>query len=104
MRSTSSPRASTGTGWPAGSSGWFRKLRAISFAPVGAYCPEQSADFGDVMASLGITGELDDFTQKIALVERDLLFAQQQGLSVPPYISRAFRESVELARVRAEAA
>ncbi len=81
-----------------------RKMRAISFAPVGAYCPEQAADFGEVMASLGITGELDDFTQKIALVEHDLLFAQQQGLTVPPYITRAFRASVELAEARANAA
>ena len=50
-----------------------RKMRAISFAPVGAYNPEQSADFGEVMSSLGITDDVEDFTQQIARVERELL-------------------------------
>lgn len=89
------------TGWQR----WLvRKMRAISFAPVGAYSPEQSADFGDVMASLGITAGIDDFTQQIARVERDLLFAQQQGLAVPPYVARTFREAVERAEARRFAA
>jgi hypothetical protein len=81
-----------------------RKMRAISFAPVGAYNREQAADFGDVMASLGISDDVDDFTQQIARVEWELLFAQERGLSVPPYVTRAFRESVELAAARTESA
>jgi hypothetical protein len=80
------------------------RMRTISFAPVGAYNREQSADFGDVMAALGISDDVDDFTQQIARVECELLFAQERGLSVPPYVARAFRESVELAAARAETA
>jgi hypothetical protein len=80
-----------------------RKMRAISFAPVGAYNPEQSADFGDLMASLGITDNVEDFTQQIARVERELLFAEHQGLTVPPYVARTFREAVERSQARAAA-
>lgn len=75
-----------------------RRLRAISFAPVGVYSPAQSADFGALMASLGITEQLDDFTASIARVERELLFARSQGLSVPPYVRRAFAEAVARSR------
>jgi hypothetical protein len=81
-----------------------RKMRAISFAPVGAYNAEQSADFGDVMTALGITDDVEDFTQQIARTERELLFAQQQGLAVPPYVTRTFRDAVERARARTGAA
>ncbi|MDQ4052403.1 MAG: GTP-binding protein LepA [Actinomycetota bacterium] len=79
-----------------------RKMRAISFAPVGAYNPEQSADFGDVMSALGITDDVEDFTQRIALVEQELLFAEHQGLAVPPYVARTFRDAVERAQARAD--
>jgi hypothetical protein len=78
-----------------------RKMRAVSFAPVGAYNPEQSADFGEVMAALGIIDDVEDFTQRIALVERELLFAEHQGLTVPPYVARTFREAVERSQARA---
>jgi hypothetical protein len=77
-----------------------RKMREISFAPVGAYDAEQSADFGDVMSSLGITDDVDDFTQQIARVERELLFAEHDGLTVPPYVTRTFRDAVERAEAR----
>ena len=33
-------------------------------------------------------------------VERDLLWARDHGLKVPDYVLRAFRDAVELARVR----
>ncbi len=81
-----------------------RKMRAISFAPVGAYNPEQSADFGDVMRSLGISRDVEDFTQQIARVERELLFAEHRGLTVPPYVARTFREAAERSQARAESA
>ncbi len=80
-----------------------RKMRGISFAPVGAYSAEQSADFGEIMATLGITEGLDDFTQQIARVERELLFASHEGLTVPPYVARTFREAVERAEARQSA-
>jgi hypothetical protein len=78
-----------------------RKMRAISFAPVGAYNREQTADFGDVMTSIGITDDVTDFASQISRVERELLFEHEQGLDVPPYVARAFREAVELSRARA---
>jgi hypothetical protein len=81
-----------------------RKMRAISFAPVGAYSPSQTADFGDVMASIGITDDVTDFAVQISRVERELLFAEEQGLAVPPYVARAFRQAVELAQARVASA
>lgn len=78
-----------------------RFMRKASFAPVGANNPSQKADFGDVMATLGIAEGLDDFAVQVARVEKELLWARQRGLKVPDYVSRAFHEAVELARDRA---
>jgi hypothetical protein len=78
-----------------------RLMRRISFAPVGANNAQQLADFGDVMATLGIADDADDFAQQISRVEQELLWARQRGLKVPDYVAGAFREAVELARNRA---
>jgi hypothetical protein len=78
-----------------------RFMRRASFAPVGANNPAQKADFGDVMASLGITAGLDDFAVQVSRVEKELLWARDRGLKVPDYVARAFHEAVELARDRA---
>jgi hypothetical protein len=78
-----------------------RFMRRASFAPVGANNPAQKADFGDVLASLGITQGLDDFVVQVSRVEKELLWARDRGLKVPDYVSRAFHEAVELARDRA---
>ena len=77
-----------------------RRMRRFSFAPVGANNPEQAADFGDVMHTLGIAADPEDFAGQISRVERDLLWAHRRGLRVPPYVARAFREAVELAAAR----
>jgi hypothetical protein len=77
-----------------------RKMRRISFAPVGANNDRQKADFGDVMATLGIDRNTDGFAGQISRVERDLLWARDSGLRVPDYVVGAFHEAVELARVR----
>jgi len=80
-----------------------RRMRTISFAPVGANDDEQKADFGDVMVTIGI-GEDDTataFATQISRVERELLWAHRQGLTVPPYVAAAFREARELAQARA---
>lgn len=77
-----------------------RRMRSFSFAPVGANNDAQKADFGDLMGSLGIDEGADDFAGQISRVERELLWAHQRGLRVPPYVARAFREAVELARAR----
>jgi hypothetical protein len=79
-----------------------RLMRRISFAPVGVNNASQRADFGDVMATLGIADDTDDFAAKISRVESELLWARDRaGLRVPDYVARAFREAVELARERA---
>ena len=80
-----------------------RLMRRISFSPVGANNPEQLADFGDVMRTLHID-EDSDFAAQIARVEMELLWARDKGLPVPPYVTAAFREALELARARAAAA
>lgn len=77
-----------------------RRMRALSFSPVGANDPAQRADFGDVMATLHLDGDPDDFAEQISRVERDLLWAHRRGLRVPPYVARAFRDAVELAHAR----
>lgn len=89
-------------------SGWqrwlVRKLRTLSFAPVGANNDRQKADFGDLMTTLGIATRIDDFVAQITRVEAELLWAHQRGLKVPPYVVAAFREAVELARARRDLA
>jgi hypothetical protein len=77
-----------------------RLMRRASFSPVGANNSRQLADFGDVMTTLGIDRALDDFAGQIARVEQELLWARDRGLRVPGYVSRAFREALELARAR----
>lgn len=84
--------------------GWQRWLvrfmRRRSFGPVGANTPTQTADFGDVMVTLGIADDIDGFADQISRVESELLWARSRGLRVPDYVARAFREAAELARDR----
>jgi hypothetical protein len=80
-----------------------RRLRSVSYGPVGVNNDHQHADFGDLMAALGITERLDDFLLQIARVERDLLWAHHRGLTVPAYVVRAFRDAVAKARARRSA-
>jgi hypothetical protein len=77
-----------------------RRLRALSFAPVGANDATQLADFGDVMATLGITDRVDSFAEQVARLERELLWAHADGMRVPPYVLRAFADATEAAAAR----
>jgi hypothetical protein len=77
-----------------------RRLRALSFAPVGANNPQQTADFGDLMMALGIDDDVERFATAVARVEAELLGAVGQGLAVPEYVLRAFREALDAARAR----
>jgi len=77
-----------------------RRMRSLSFAPVGANDDVQKADFGELMRTLGLDDRADDFAAQISRVERDLLWAHRRGLAVPPYVAKAFREAVELAELR----
>jgi hypothetical protein len=85
-------------------SGWqhwmVRRMRSLSFAPVGANNATQKAHFGDMLRTLGIDRDTDGFAGQISRIERELLWAHHRGLQVPPYVARAFREAVALARAR----
>lgn len=76
-----------------------RRMRAISFAPVGANSTSQHREFGDLMARLGVatSQEAEHFAGEVARLEKDLLYAEHQGLKAPPYVARAFRRAYELA-------
>jgi hypothetical protein len=80
-----------------------RRMRTLSFSPVGANNPRQAADFGDVMLTFDLGGESDDFARQVARVEQELLWAHRRGLRVPAYVTAAFREARELAEARAAA-
>ncbi|TIC82738.1 GTP-binding protein LepA [Nocardioides sp. GY 10127] len=77
-----------------------RTLRSFSFSPVGVNNPEQLADFGDVMTTLGIADDTQ-FVAQVARVETELLWAREHGLPVPDYVLSAFRGAVDAARARA---
>jgi hypothetical protein len=83
-----------------------RHLRTISFSPVGASTDEQRADVGEMMIALGLDQreQAETFAEQVARVERDLLWARERGMRVPPYIARAFGDAVALAQQRAAAA
>lgn len=92
--------------WPqlAGWQRWLvRRMRAVSFGPVGVNDDDQRADFGDVLTSLGIAERTDDFAGQALRVERDLLWAHRNGMTVPPYALAAFRDAVRLAARRSPA-
>jgi len=78
-----------------------RRLRALSFAPVAANTPAQLAEVGLAMSQLGVhdAAGLESFAEQVSRVERDLLFAEQRGLRVPPYVARSFNECLRLASV-----
>jgi hypothetical protein len=84
---------------------WFvRRMRTISFAPVGVNDTTKAADFGDVMTTLGMSAGVDDWAARIARVETELLWARDRGLAVPAYVVRAFREALERADERSASA
>lgn len=77
-----------------------RRLRTLSFAPVGANNEVQKADFGDLMSTLGIDRDVERFATLVGRVEAELLGEMHRGLAVPAYVVKAFREAVELASAR----
>ena len=79
-----------------------RRMRSLSFSPVGVSNDAQRARFGDVMGRLGIDRDLDGFAAQVIRAERELLWARDRGLPVPGYVTRAFREAVALAHAFGE--
>jgi hypothetical protein len=79
-----------------------QRLRSVTFAPVAANGTSQLADVGDMMRQLHITSteEVSSFAEQASRVERDLIWADQEGLRVPPYIVRSFSDALRLSEER----
>ncbi|GAB3915286.1 hypothetical protein GCM10011575_39930 [Microlunatus endophyticus] len=74
-----------------------RVLREKSYGLVGTNAMDAyKADMGAVIISLGMEHGLEEYAREIGRVESRLLWANKQGMDVPPYILRALRESVDL--------
>ena len=87
---------------PPGSGGWCAGCAASPSPRSAPTTPARQADFGDMMATLGIDRDVDDFAGQISRVERELLWAHHRGLKVPPYVARpSARPSSSAARVAA---
>ena len=78
-----------------------RFLRSRAFGLVGAKTREQKAGFGGVIVPLGLEEEIERHVRDITRVETQLLWADDQGMSVPPYALAAFRDAAELYREKA---
>ena len=75
-----------------------RVLRRRSFGLVGANNEVQRAQFGALVQTLELADGLPAYAHQISVVERELLWAGQQGMYVPPYVLKALDEALELAR------
>lgn len=75
-----------------------RALRRRSFAPVGARSPATRAHYGSVIADLGLADDLERHAAQLAVVDRELLWAADEGMRVPPYVLEALRDAVRRAR------
>ena len=73
-----------------------RVLRKHSFSPVGANTTEQMGDYGGVVTALGLADETEAYAAEVGRVEAQLLWAHKRGMTVPPYVLKALRESIEL--------
>jgi hypothetical protein len=81
-----------------------RFLRSRTFGLVGARTPDERAGFGNVLVSLGLDEGMERAVRDITRIETQLLWANEQGMDVPPYALRAFRDAAELYRERTSVA
>jgi hypothetical protein len=77
-----------------------RFVRSKNFSLVGAKSAQERADFGGVLVNLGLEDDLERNVRDITRVETHLLWAQHEGMDVPAYALKAFREAAESYRVR----
>jgi hypothetical protein len=75
-----------------------RFVRSRSFSLVGAKTPTERAAFGGVVVNLGLDEDLERNVRDITRVEAQLLWAHDQGMSVPRYALQGFREAAQLYR------
>jgi hypothetical protein len=74
-----------------------RVLRRRSFAPVGARTPESRAHYGRVMHDLGLADDVEGHAAQLGVVDRELLWARDRGMRVPPYVLAALEDALERA-------
>ncbi|WP_435769498.1 GTP-binding protein LepA [Nocardioides sp. SYSU DS0651] len=76
-----------------------RRLRSVSFAPVGADSTAQLAQVGEMMQAfdLGTPQQVVRFAGAVTRLERELLAAQDEGLGAPSYVVESFRRCLSLA-------
>lgn len=79
-----------------------RFLRSRSFGLVGAGNREQRADYGALIVQMDLESQIEHHVRDIARVESHLLWSHRQGMKVPAYALRAFREAADLYRARYE--
>ena len=75
-------------------------LRRKSFGLVGAHNPQYKAQLGGILSTLGLAEKLEDFGAQVGLVERELLWARDQGMRVPDYIMAALKDTIEQFRTQ----
>jgi hypothetical protein len=75
-------------------------LRRKSFGLVGAHTPAHRAQLGGVLSTLGLADKLEDFGAQLGLVERELLWARDEGMKVPDYILAALKDTIEQFRTQ----
>jgi hypothetical protein len=73
-----------------------RILRRRSFDLVGVNNRRQRADFGDVARALELDRDPAGMARQVGRVERELLWAQREGMEIPAYILAALEEAIAL--------
>jgi hypothetical protein len=71
-----------------------RILRRKTYTNVGVNNRRQQADFGDVAHALEFDRDLPTVARQLGRVERELLWAKQQGLKVPEYVMKALEDAI----------
>lgn len=81
-----------------------RFVRSKAFSLVGATTPERKADFGGVLVGLGLADDLERTVRDVSRLEHHLLWAEGQGMDVPAYALKAFRDAADSYRERVRGA
>lgn len=77
-----------------------RLLRSKNFSLVGAKTRDQRGEYGGVIVNLGLEADIERNVRDIVRVETQLLWADRNGLTVPAYALKAFRDAADLYRER----
>lgn len=81
-----------------------RLVRTRTYVPVGATTPDRQADFGATAVALVGGDDPEPLARPVQRVAQDLLTLAGDGLTLPPFVAAALRDTVELHRRREAAA